>query len=411
MWIVIDRSSDLTLERQITTQIRKMILGGFLVSGTRLPSTRKLSTDLAVSRNTVIDAYSQLVAEGYLETSQGSGTVVAKGLHTLDQPPSFESRSSAMQNQKSHQEGLIDFCTGIPALEFFPYKEWSSFYRDVCYSISAASYGYCMTAGIWEVREAISRYLYRTRGLSCDPDQIVITSGATQGLSLISHLLKTQHKKVIVEDPTHAGLRKVIACAGCSIEGVMADEHGLCTDLLKEQKDVSFIYTTPSHQYPLGGVLPIARRLELIRYANQNDCYIVEDDYDSEFRYEGEPVSALCELDPQRVIYLGSFSKLLAPALRLGFMIIPNKLLDSCIELKKYSDVHTDVLSQYTLAKFIETGRFEKHIWKMKKLYDRKRNRLVNELSEHFPGEFTLLGHSTGMHLVVRFHNRSFTKN
>lgn len=174
---------------------------------------------------------------------------------------------------------------------------------------------------------------------------------------------------------------------------------------------MSFIYTTPSHQYPMGGVLPIRRRLELVRYAEQKDCYIVEDDYDSEFRYEGQPVSSLYELKPQRVIYLGSFSKVLAPALRLGFMILPDKLLRPCKTLKKYSDVHTDVLGQYALAEFMQTGRFEKYVWKMKKLYGRKREKLIDELSRYFSSnEFCILGQATGLHLVVRFQNITFTQ-
>lgn len=410
MWIIIDRNSDLTLERQIYMQIRKMILSGGLASGDKLPSTRKLSTELSVSRNTVIEAYSQLIAEGYLKTFKGSGTVVADGLHALDIVPSFVQNQPLRQDKKPRFDGQIDFRTGVPALEYFPYKEWGTLYREVCNTIPASSYGYCGTAGVWELRETISKYLYRTRGLSCDPSQIVIISGATQGLSLISHLLKEEHKKVLVEDPTHAGLREVITSAGCSVKGIAADENGLRTDLLKGKTGVSFIYTTPSHQYPMGGVLPIQRRLELVRYAKENDCYIVEDDYDSEFRYEGQPVSSLYELKPQRVIYLGSFSKVLAPALRLGFMILPEKLRRPCRKLKMYTDVHTDTLSQYTLAKFMQTGGFEKHIWKMKKLYGRRRSQLIDELSRHFPNEFFILGHATGLHLVVQFQNLVFTE-
>ena len=410
MWIIIDRNSDLTLERQIYLQIREMILSGGLSAGYKLPSTRKLSAELAVSRNTIIEAYSQLIAEGYLKTFKGSGTVVADGLHALDIVPSFIQKIPMCRHKEPRSETKVDFRTGVPALEYFPHKEWGKLYREICNTIPTSSYGYCGTAGVWELREAISKYLYRMRGLSCDPNKIVITSGATQGLSLISHLLKEENKKALVEDPTHTGLREVITFAGCSIEGIKADENGLCTKRLKEKTDASFIYTTPSHQYPMGGVLPIGRRLELVRYAEQNDCYIVEDDYDSEFRYEGQPVSSLYELKPQRVIYLGSFSKVLAPALRMGFMILPEKLLSPCKTLKKYSDVHTDVLSQYTLARFIGTGSFEKHIWKMKKLYGRKRSRLLDELSRCFPDEFCILGHATGLHLVVRFHNITFTE-
>ncbi|MGL5435372.1 MAG: PLP-dependent aminotransferase family protein [Lachnospiraceae bacterium] len=410
MWIAIDRQSQLTLARQIYRQIRQMILNGTLSSGYKLPSTRTLSSELSVSRNTVIEAYSQLIAEGYLTTYKGSGTVVADGLQALDIALTFNQRAVPKPDKISPAKEMIDFRTGVPALEYFPRKEWSNLYREICSTIPNASFGYCKTSGALELREAIAQYLYRVRGMSCDPAQIMITSGSTQGLSLISHVLSAKQNVVLVENPTHAGLRKVISSTGCSLEGIPVDDKGMCTELLREKQGVSFIYTTPSHQYPLGGVLPIQRRLELVRYAEQNDCYIVEDDYDSEFRYEGQPVSTLYELKPQHVIYLGSFSKILAPALRLGFMILPEKLLSPCKRQKLYSDVHTDVLGQYTLAQFIREGSFEKHVWKMKKHYRRNRNLLLAELSKHFPNQFNILGQATGLHVVVRFHDMLFTK-
>lgn len=411
MWITINRESELTLERQIYLQIRKMILDGVLHSGDKLPSTRRLSSELSISRNTVIDAYSQLLAEGYLETYKGSGTVVAEGLHALNTVPGIQQISKENNDNMFSSKDIIDFRTGMPALDFFPYRQWGKLYREICDTVPITSFGYCDTSGVWELREAISQYLYRTRGLTCNPSQIMITSGSTQGLSLLSHVLKSKEKTVLVEDPTHAGLRKVIKLTGCSVKGVPVDYDGLCTELLKGNQNVSFIYTTPSHQYPMGSVLPVKRRLELVQYARQNECYIVEDDYDSEFRYEGQPVSSLFELDPQHVVYLGSFSKVLAPALRLGFMILPKELLYPCKKLKKYADVHTDALSQYTLAAFIRNGSFEKHIWKMKKLYCKRRNVLLHELSCHFPNQFHILGHATGLHLVVQFPNKVITED
>ena len=411
MWIKIERESQLTLARQIYQQIRQMILSGALDAGYKLPSTRKLSHELSVSRNTVIEAYSQLMAEGYLKTYKGSGTAVTDGLQALDIaiPPKLSREFK--QDRARTVEQMIDFRTGVPALlGYFPHKEWGNLYREVCNNIPASSFGYGETVGVWELREAIAHYLYRARGMSCDPSQIMITSGSTQGLSLSARILQDNRKVVLMENPTHAGLRKVITTAGCSVEGVPVDDNGLRTELLDTQNRVSFIYTTPSHQYPLGSILPIQRRLELVRYAEQNDCYIVEDDYDSEFRYEGQPVSSLYELNPERVIYLGSFSKILAPALRLGFMILPQKLLAPCRKLKMYSDVHSDALGQYTLARFIQNGSFERHIWKMKKHYSKNRSFILDELARHFPKQFDVLGHATGLHLVVRFHNDVFTK-
>jgi len=410
MWITIDRENELTLARQIYRQVRQMILSGVLESGYKLPSTRKLSMELSVSRNTVIEAYSQLIAEGYLKTYEGSGTVVSEGLHSLDINISPKYNPSPIQNSTLPAKHIIDFCTGIPALEYFPRKEWGNLYREICNEIPPSCFCYCGASGVLELREAIAQYLYRARGISCEPKQIIITSGSTQGLSLTSHVLFDKQKVVLVENPSHAGLRKVITMSGSLIEGVPVDDKGLRTELIDTKKQISFIYTTPSHQYPMGSILHIKRRLELVRYAELNDCYVVEDDYDSEFRYEGQPVSSLYELNPERVIYLGSFSKILAPAIRLGFMILPQKLLSLSKEVKTYSDVHSDALGQYVLAQFMQNGSFEKHIWKMKKHYSRNRILIIDELSRHFPNQFDVLGHATGLHLVVQFHDRVFNR-
>ncbi|MGM9580238.1 MAG: PLP-dependent aminotransferase family protein [Anaerovibrio sp.] len=427
MWITLDRNSEISLERQIYQAIRHMILGGRLAEGEKLPSTRRLSSELAVSRNTVIGAYSQLIAEGYLQSLHGFGTMVAEGLcyeelaeeisrHVADRQKNVSVCSRGKVSEKNiaapaagrHAEKIIDFCTGIPALEYFPGREWGRLYREVCDTIPAAAYGYGKTFGVGELRESIAEYMYRLRGMDCPAERIMITTGATQGLSLISRALGSEGKKVLLEEPTHKGLREVIRMAGCRVEGIPVDEHGMCTSNLPDSEDIGFIYVTPSHQYPLGSVMSIARRLELIRYAEQHDCYIVEDDYDGEFRYEGQPVSSLYELKPERVIYLGSFSKILAPALRLGFMMLPGQMLDKCARIKMYSDVNTDVLGQYVLNLFIQRGGFARHIWKMKKLYSRKRKLLLRELSASFPDGFSVLGHATGLHVVIKFHKHSF---
>jgi GntR family transcriptional regulator/MocR family aminotransferase len=411
MWITIERESELPLIRQIYDKIREMISDGSLVSGQKLPSTRTLSKELGVSRNTVLDVYNQMIAEGYLEAYQGSGTIVAEGLQELKLPVRnvYEKQKNARRKDDDN-DNIIDFRSGIPALEFFPQKEWARIYQEVCSNLPVTAYGYCDASGVWKLREEIARYLLRSRGISCSPERMIITSGSTQGLSLIANLLNEHNKKVIVENPSHPGLRKVITSAGCMIEAISADNRGLNTDALKPANDISFFYTTPSHQYPLGGILSIQRRLYLIQYAEENNCYIVEDDYDSEFRYEGQPVSSLYELNPDRVIYIGSFSKILAPAIRLGFIILPDKLLTGCKTLKVYSDVHTDALTQNAMAEFIHRGRLEKHIWKMKKHYSQNRNHMLRELTEQFPDGFEILGQASGLHMVIRFHNVTFSK-
>lgn len=237
----------------------------------------------------------------------------------------------------------------------------------------------------------------------------MITSGSTQGLSIAANILYTDGAMALMEDPTHPGLRHVISNQGYGIQGIPADEKGLNTALLTSVHSLSFIYVTPSHQYPLGGVLPIQRRLALIQYASDQNCYLIEDDYDSEFRYEGQPIHSLYELNPNKVIYMGSFSKLLAPALRLGYLILPDHLIEFYKNRKKYTDLHTEVLTQYTLSAFMNNGGLEKHIGKMKKLYSRKRAHVIYQLDRYFHGQFEIRGQAAGLHLIVHFKHLTIT--
>ncbi|AOT71485.1 MocR-like pyridoxine biosynthesis transcription factor PdxR [Geosporobacter ferrireducens] len=409
MWLAIDKRINTSLIRQIYGQIKSMILEGELPAGHKLPSTRWLSEDLKVSRNVVLEAYAQLEAEGYIESRRGSGTMVAEGLYFRRSEAKVEKRLSST-GYKEEDSGLIDFRSGIPALDLFPQKEWGRLFHKICSQVSYSAFRYGDSEGIMELREALSDYLFRVRGIRCSPEQIMITSGSTQGLSLISKLLYNPDIEIIVEDPVHYGLLNVIASYGYSIKPIPVDYKGIRTDMLKTDNDVGFVYVTPSHQFPLGGVLPIQRRIELIRFAEEKDCYIVEDDYDSEFRYEGQPISSLYELEPNRVIYVGSFSKILAPALRLGYVILPDVLIPKYLRLKKYTDVHTESLSQLVLAQFIHDGKLEKHIWKMKKEYYKKRQAAINSLNSNFPDKYVVKGHAAGLHLVAEFQNVSFTE-
>jgi GntR family transcriptional regulator/MocR family aminotransferase len=409
MWMSIDFKSNTPINRQIYGKIKDMILNQTLRPGEKLPSTRALARELNVSRNTVLVVYDQLIAEGYIVGVQGSKTMVADyiSLHNKECNKDHRKSSSFVPKEK---DSIINFRSGIPDLEHFPRKELGKLYQQVINTSSAVMLRYSHTEGVLELRSAISAYMYRTRGIHCSPDRVMIVSGATQGLSLVSSLLFHTDQEVIVEDPLHPGLLKVISTAGYRIHGVPTDDMGMITDMLKPSRQVSFIYTTPSHQYPLGGILPLRRRMSLIQYALDNGCYIIEDDYDSEFRYEGQPINALYELHPDKVIYIGSFSKILAPAIRLGFILLPEELLEQYKVLKMYTDVHTDAISQYVLAEFIQSGGLEKHIWKMKKLYSHKRRHLLDELEGHFPGEYEIRGQAAGLHLLVHFHEISFTK-
>lgn len=409
MWMKLDRNSDISLIRQIYNNIKEMILDSSISPLEKLPSTRALADELNVSRNTILMVYDQLIAEGYLEGQHGSGTYVAAGIQ--ERRTVFDNEKNiTLLPKKKKDVNMIDFRSGVPDLTLFPRKEWAKLYYQVCNDLPAAALRYYPPSGIIELRNAISQYLYRIRGINCSAQNIMIVSGSTQGLSLISKLLYQYKSVVIAEDPTHPGLRKVISSIGYNMVGIEADDHGLNSSSLKPFDHTAFIYTTPSHQYPLGGILPIQRRLDLIEYSIENNCYLVEDDYDSEFRFEGQPINSLYELNPDKVIYIGSFSKILAPALRLGFLILPNELITKYNSLKMYSDVHTEALSQYVLAEFIQNGGLEKHIWKMKKLYNQKRKHLLHELSVYFKDEYVIKGQAAGLHVLVHFYHICFSE-
>lgn len=409
MWLIIDKKSDISLIRQVYKQIKELILKGKLVEGNKLPSTRWLSEDLKISRNVILEAYDQLMAEGYIESKQGSGTVVAKGIYfkKVETEPKDKLLNSI---EKRKDSNCIDFRSGIPALEMFPKKEWGNLFNKVCSNVKYSAFAYCEPEGVMELRQVLSEYLFRVRGICCKADQIMIISGSTQGLSLISKMLYESSAEVIVEDPIHQGLLNVIKSFGYSITPNSVDEKGIKTDMLNASTNVKFVYVTPSHQFPLGGVLPIQRRIELVKFAEKNNCCIIEDDYDSEFRYEGQPISSLYELEPNRVIYVGSFSKVLAPSLRLGYMILPDALIPKYKNAKMYTDVHTESISQLVLAKFMSDGKLEKHIWKMKKEYKKKRQALINNLDSNFPNEYIVRGQATGLHLVAEFKSIIFTE-
>ncbi|MFT4300947.1 MAG: PLP-dependent aminotransferase family protein [Desulfovibrio sp.] len=419
MWFTPDKKNELPVFRQLYEKIKFLIHSGVLKGNEKLPSSRFLSKDLGVARSTVLEAYDQLIAEGYLETRQGSGTRVVQGLVALP-PPAFERSSvkSAFRGCRVgdvQSESIINFRSGIPDLEAFPQKEWARIYARVCGRLPSSSFRYSGPEGVWALREAISAYLFRMRGLKVSPGRVMITSGSTQGLAMISRLLRKTGEYIFAEDPAHTGMIEVVSRAGLGVQGVPVDEKGMDVSALQlsysqqSNSNLAFVYTTPSHQYPLGAILPVQRRQSLVHFARENQCVVIEDDYDSEFRHEGAPTSALYELDPEVVIYLGSFSKILAPALRLGFAIIPEHMICDWKAEKMYTDVHTEALSQHTLAEFLNSGGLERHIWKMKKLYARKRNHALACLKNVFGGAVSASGQTNGLHIVVTFPDLVFT--
>lgn len=406
LWIPIDRDGNVPFIKQIYQYVRGQILCGALQAGEKLPSTRELSNHLGVSRNTILEAYEQLIAEGFLITRRGAGTFVAEGTF-------LEKRNRQKMNMtiKSEQDAdVIDFRSGIPDLTLFPRKVWAKLSHEIWNDAEAHTFGYDQPEGRIELREVLSNYLLKTRGVTCHPEQIIITSGATQALTLVAKLLLSLDDHVVIEDPITTDIQTIFQVTGASLYPISVDEKGMKTTLLPDHLDPKFVFITPSHQFPLGSTLPIQRRIELIQYVREKNCYIVEDDYDSEFRFEGLPISSVQGLEQDRVIYIGSFSKILSPALRIGYVILPSNLINTCRDLKWFSDLHTPSIDQLVLTRFMKDGYLERHILKMKKLYKRRRDVLMDELIKFFSEKITFLGYTTGLHLVAEWKDITFTE-
>ncbi|MBZ9536450.1 PLP-dependent aminotransferase family protein [Cytobacillus oceanisediminis] len=403
IFITIDRSKSISLTQQIYDQVRNGILEKQLKEGEKLPSSRELAGSIGVSRNIVLEAYERLIAEGYLEVRPKSGTFVAQGTSL-----SFIERTKRKDTPKkmAENQAYIDFKAGNPAIDYFPRKKWAQLTKEICLHSTEAVFGYGDASGMKELKDALVVYLKRVRGVQCRAEQIFITSGATQGLKLITEMLGKENKAIAVEDPVTDEMRNIFTFANADIIPVPVDENGIDPNGLPKQAP-SFVFVIPSHQFPLGGILSIQRRLQLIEYAQKMNCYIVEDDYDSEFTYEGAPVPSIQGIAPNHVIYVGTFSKILSPGLRIGYVILPEELVDSFEKIKWFSDRHTSSLEQLVLAHFIREGYLDRHVRKMKKIYKEKRERLVAAIQQNFHNA-TIIGKSAGMHLVVEIPDIDF---
>ena len=404
----IDKSSATPLNRQLYRVLRKAIMTGLLSSGTRLPSSRNLAQDLQISRNVVLEAYDQLIAEGFLQTRAGAGTFVARGamFKEKDQTPKPDVAAINMGYDGPH--GIINFRAGTPQLQLFPSSLWLKMVRQVLSVPAEKILNYGDPEGHPELRQAVCDYVIHQREVKCHPDQVLITCGTTQAISICCSLLLTKYQDVIIEDPITRDIQLITINHGAKLHPLPVDNQGMQTELLPGKINPAFIYVTPSHQFPSGSTMSIQRRLELIRYAGSRDCFIVEDDYDSEFRFDGPPLSSLQSLAPDRVLYIGTFSKTLCPAIRIGYLVLPPELINRAREIKWRSDLHNEAISQLALAQFIKGGHYFRHIARMRHHYRTLRKKMENELKAHFGSQIELLGSATGLHLVVRFAGLKF---
>ena len=406
LYISINRDSGRPLAYQIYQYIKESIFQGTLQAQEKLPSSRELARFLNVSRNVVIESYEQLMAEGYIYSRNGSGTFVCEGLaFRIDK---HSEQSAQPQRSVTLPEIQISFRTGIPDLTQIPIKKWAHIYQQIALDIDPSQLDYQDALGDYSLRTQLSCYLEHVRGVHTLPENIMITNGAAQSFHLLCQMIDT-HEYALVENPLSYGLLHTLESNHVRVKAISLDEDGIQTDKLPEAPP-KLVFTTPSHQFPTGVILPAGRRIELIRYAAQNDVYIVEDDYDSEFRFNGSPIQSMQYLDPEHVIYVGTFSKTLMPALRIGYMVLPSVLRAQLREEKYVSDINSPVLEQKTLAEFIKEGYFEQHIRKMRKLYLKKRNHLITCLNQYFGDRVTISGSEAGLHFAAAFRGAKFDR-
>ena len=368
--------------------LHESIRTGRLPPGTRLPSSRTLAKDLGIARNTVADAYGQLVAEGWLTARQGSGTEVASRRATT---------TAAKEPLPAAPKFRYDLLPGSPDVSTFPRGEWLAAARKALPSAPNDAFGYGDPRGRIELRRTLADYLARARGVRADPDRILICSGYVQALSLLSEVLRGQGATTMsVEEFGYDLHWDVIRSRGLEPVPVAVDEHGARADLLTGQAAL----LTPAHQMPTGVPLAPDRRTAAVEWARETGAVLIEDDYDGEFRYDRQQVGALQALDPERVAYTGTASKSLAPGLRLAWMVLPQRLMEPVLAAKRTADLQTATLDQLILAEFIASGHYDRHVRRSRLHYRRRRDRLVELLAVRAPG-VSVAGISAGLHVLL----------
>jgi GntR family transcriptional regulator / MocR family aminotransferase len=387
----LDRTLPEPLGSQLERELREAIRSGRLGTGERLPSSRALAGKLGVSRGLVLDCYQQLQAEGYLTTRTGSATRVAAGAYLQLAPPVPAAPPPRL---------AVDFRPGLPDLSSFPRRDWLWALREAAREAPTDAFGYGDRRGSAALREVLAAYLRRVRGAVADPERLVICSGFAQGLNLILRALARHGvRRVAVEDPGDLDQPAIAARAGLQAVPVRVDQAGVDVASLAAS-DARAVVLTPAHQSPTGVVLAAQRRQALIAWANDRDATIIEDDYDAEFRYDREPVGAVQGLAPDRVALLGTVSKSLAPAMRLGWIVCPAALAEAIAQEKDLDDRGSPWLDQLALATLVQSGRYDRHLRRMRASYARRRATLVDALTEHAP-QVELHGLAAGFHAVA----------
>jgi GntR family transcriptional regulator / MocR family aminotransferase len=389
----VKRDGNGSLRGQIEQELRDAVRSGRLRAGTPLPSTRLLARQLGVARGVVVEAYAQLAAEGYLRTRQGAPTRVS--------PVAAQSRSAGGGRAEAPAPPRYDLRASVPDLSAFPRKAWIAAERRALAALPHAVFDYPEMNGSARLRDALASYLGRARGLVADPARVVITTGTLQSVGLLANVLLARGiERVAIEQPGFHIHRALLRRRGVETVPVPVDSDGLAVERLPDT-GVRAVLVTPAHQMPLGAVLPPDRRAALLEWAQRRDALVIEDDYDGEYRYDREPVGALQGLAPERVVYLGSASKVLAPAVRIGWIVLPSWLVAAVAEEKAWDDAGSPLLGQLALADMIERGELDRHLRRVKSSYRRRRDLLLAGLERFFPG-VRVLGVAAGLHVAVQ---------
>jgi GntR family transcriptional regulator / MocR family aminotransferase len=414
-----DPGADSPRYRQLYELLRQMVVDRELTAGTRLPSTRAMAAALGLSRHTVSTAVERLLAEGYLISRPGSGTYVSRHFASSkhDERPPGPARSADSLSRRaaaviSAPRSPFPFASGartdsgafrlgIPAVDQFPVGHWLRALNAAWKEAAKTGLGYQHPLGYPPLRQAIAHYLRASRGLNCQSEQVIVTAGSQQALELTFRLVIDPGAAVALEDPGYLGARAAALSAGARTIAIPVDREGLDVAALRALQDPpSAVFVTPTHQFPLGATMSLPRRIALVGWAEQNRAWILEDDYDSEYRYDGRPFDPLAVLDRAgRVIYIGTFSKVLFPALRLGYLVVPPSLVDAFEAAHLSSDIHRPLIEQMALARFIDQGHFAAHLRRSKEVHAERRQALLDHSARSLGGYLDIQPASAGLHL------------
>ncbi len=398
--ITLDKTADQPLHVQLTGQLRELILSGRILPAERLPASRALAKDLGVSRITVTTSMDQLVAEGYAEGRHGQGLFVVPDLPEKLLSPGTPRPGHVFRPLRANRAAVVPFQPAALDDRLFPHQEWSRLLERCWREQGPAGFGSVTTAGHGPLREAIARHLYLWRGLPCQPSDVIVTAGGADAVQLLVEALRLTGKKVVLEDPGYGLFHTMLGAANMTVLPRLVDGQGLDPLGLPP---ASLAIVTPSRHYPLGCSMPLARRLDLLDWAHRHEAFIVEDDFDSEYRYRGTPLPAMMGLgEAGRVIYLGSFSKVFSPALRLGYLVLPPQLTPRFMAVLEARGAMASAVAQPALAQFMASGRFATHIRRMRRIYATRQQALVEAVGRHLPGVLEVEPEAGGMHLTAR---------